>query len=578
MTILPATVKESGSVVTDLVQNIVMVNSGTIYAVGDTGNFYKRTTSGVWSSEADLSNGTFGLSYRSDVDKLFIPSPTTVSEYSPISSSPTIKVDKFAESVSTDTGATLTGGTTTKTLGTSILETATEKQEFTSDIEPLSSVKVRIGTKGTGNWTLTVHDELNTVLATSTIVNASLTSGTQNEFTFSPTRIYVKPNARTYHFHLTSTVADGTVVCATAGDLNTCDFEIYADRLISTNNGMHPMQTFLQYECIGNGNYLSVWEPLSETPSNSEWQRHRLVFPAGLEVCGLAVWNEYLAIACENKTVSGNAQDGYIFLWDGVAKTYNFFLRIPEGSPYGMHEYKNVLYYFAGGAWFAYAGGTPIKIRTMPNTDSEYSGVADTTTIYPYTATVRRGVHLFAFPSSTTNTAIEHGIYSYGSVDKNFNDSFGYSYTASTGTVTNTSGNFKIGMAKNFGDTLFMSWQDGTAYGVDAVNNLSAPYTTATWESLEYYDKVPSKDKLALEVVIGCEDLPTGATLTPKYKINGGSWVLGDVVSSGYSATLAINARFKKIQVGIELTATTTTPVVSSVVLYYDDLMKEAFS
>ena len=406
ISILPRTVQEGAGVIVDLIQNEVITDSGTIYALGNQGNFYRRTPAGVWSLQTKLSSGTFGLSYRKDTDAIYATSATTASQYSPISGSPVVQLDKFSASRSTDTRAYLTGGTTITNITTSISEGVTSKQEYLPDIEPASKIGIRIVSKGTGDWTLTLHDAANNVLATSTVANASLTNNQVNYFTFStPVRQYVKPNARTYHFHITSTVAGGTIASSTLNDLNTCDFEYWADRFVQTNNGMHPQETFLQYQCFGNERYLSVWEPLSDTPSNSEWVRHKLTFPAGLEVCGLAKWNEYLAIACEQKTTSAlvDAQQGFIFFWDGLATTYNFFMAVPEGSPHALHEEKNVLYYHAGDAWFAYAGATPSKLRTMPNTDSEFSDAVDQTVVYPYTTTVHRGIHMLGYPSSTPN-------------------------------------------------------------------------------------------------------------------------------------------------------------------------------
>lgn len=579
MSVLPETSKESGGVVVDLVQNMVMVDDGTIYAIGDQGYFYKRTTGGVWTVVAKLTDGAYGLSYRKDIDKILITGSTTVSEYSPISNSPSIKVDKYAKSASADTAAYLSGGTARYTLNTVLYEN--DRQEYQPDIEPVVSIKVMIADKGTGDWTLTLHDPANNVIGSKTITNANLTSGIWNEFTFAtPVRQYVKPNARTYHFHLTSTVADGTVACATAGDLNTAGFQVLADRLVDSNNGMHPIETFTQYECVGNERYLSVWEPLSEEPDNSEWERHKLTFPAHLEVCGLGVWNEYLAIACEQKATTNNAQVGYIFFWDGTATTYNYFIKTPEGSPHALHEYKNILYYFAGGSWFAYAGGDPVKIRAMPDTDSEYTDVTDTTIVYPYMSTVRRGVHLFGFPSQTTNQSVQHAVYSYGAIDKNFSSSFGLSYTISTGTLTNNgSNNLRIGMIKNFGDALYISWRDGDVYGVDRVDNSSDPFPAAEWRYLFFDDNLPSKYKQAMYVDVEFDDLPAGATITPKYRTSrSGSWISGETATSGSSTRFQINKEFKEIQLGLDITATTTTPVITSITFFFDDKRSEAFS
>src|SRR4029077_4224741 len=131
---------------------------------------------------------------------------------------------------------------------------------------------------------------------------------------------------------------------------------------------------------------------------------HRLTFPPGYQVCGLAVLNEYLAIACERtSTDTIGPQDGIIFWWDGFSDTYNYFTKVPEGSPYGLQEYNNMVYYFSAGAWYEIAGANavPTKIRSMPNFNTSYSGVAEKTMVYPYASTVRRGLLLSAYPSTS---------------------------------------------------------------------------------------------------------------------------------------------------------------------------------
>lgn len=587
LTVLPKTARVGESVIVDLIQNTVMDLSGKIYALGADGFFYRRTTAGVWSVAGKLDDGAYGLSYRSDVDKIFITSSTTISEFSPVSGSGSININKYGESASTLAGGTLTGGTETYTLPTSITESSTHKQEFTSDIEPLSKIRVQVGDNGTGDWTLTLHDALHNTLATSTVVNASVSDGTYLDFEFSSQiRVYVKPNARTYHFHLTSTVADGTVKCATAGDLNTCDFTIYADRLLDTKNGMHPMLTFLQYELIGNGNYLAVWEPLSDEPGNTEFLRHKLTFPAGLEVCGIQKYQEYAAIACEKRTDAGNAQEGIIFFWDGLSSTYNFFLPVPEGAPYDLHTDKDILFYKAGGSEYAYTGGSPYKVRTLPGTDSEYTDTTDTTIVYPYMSTSRRGVRLSGFPSQTTNTTLEHAIYSYGANNKDFQDAFGLNHTISTGTRYNTGGSLKLGHVKNYGDSLLISWQDNSnGYGLDEINNSSDPYTTAVWESLYFDNNMPFKSKTGNYLIATFDTLPSGAELTLKYRTaRGGAWTESDGFTSTNTpentAKLSIGGtRFYEMQFGFDLAVSgTTTPTITSISLIFDDNSEEKLS
>lgn len=125
------------------------------------------------------------------------------------------------------------GDTQTYTVPTSITEDATNRQDFFPEKVALNKeIDVYIVNKGTGDWTMTIHDPSgNPVkmygphdLASTTesyqvtIPNASLTSGALNTF---PITWHNPTTDQTHHFHLTSTVADGTVKTTTNADLNT---------------------------------------------------------------------------------------------------------------------------------------------------------------------------------------------------------------------------------------------------------------------------------------------------------------------------------------------------------------------
>lgn len=583
ISVLPGTAQIGQGQIDDLIVDMIQVADGTRYALGDTGKFYKISTSNVVTQEGDIGSSGYSLVYRPDLDRIVICGATGASSYYPVSGSPTSPVlehSKYGNSASTS--AVRTGGSLTYTVPTSITESATAMLSFLPDIEPLVSVSLYVVTKGTGNWTLTLHDDANNVLGTKTIANASLTNNTLNEFTFSaPVRMLVKPNARTYHVHATSTVADGTVAVSTKDDFSTANLTITAARFVTPNNGLHPAIQFLQYICIGNERYLSAWEPLETNPTNSQWVRHQLTFPPGYEVCGLALYNEFLAIACEKRSTSSTKdfQDGRIFFWNGIDTTYNFFIDVPEGSPYSLHSYKNVLHWTAGNAWWGYSGGAPIKLKTFPNTDTEFSSIAASTVVYPNMSTVRNGILLMGFPSLTTSQTVEHGVYSWGAIDKNYPNSFGYSYVMSTGSRTNTgSNNLRLGMVKNFGDSLYISWQDDTNnpshYGLDVVNSSSAPASTASYESLISDNGTPYKRKSAYQLFATFAGaLPAGATVTLKYKLDrAATWTSLTAVSSGSWAMFDLGGKqYYDIQFGADITCGALTVTLASIGLVFDD-------
>ncbi len=608
LSVLPGTRREDAGTVGDLVLNECMTENGTVYATGSTGKFYKRTTAGVWSDEATADSGCAGIDYRKDTDSIYVTGNKYVSVLQKVSASPVFQSNYYGPSYSSYDNSTNAGfycaafqagpDAQTTALATSIVEQQPNLRYFQTDIEPLNKISVFVIARGTGNWTLTLHDGLNQVLGSATVSNADLINGVFNDFVFSSAtngqvRVYPAPNARTYHIHVTSTVADGTVSSTSVNDLSTCSLKVWADRLVQTNNGLHPLERFQQFECFGNGNYLSIWEPISDPPTNAEWQRHKLVFPMQYEVCGIAVMNEYIAIATEraHSSNTNTPQDGIIFFWDGLSDTYNYFVRIPEGSPYGIHEYQNAVYYEAGGDWYGISSPTtePIKVRNLPGADTSYTDASTYFKVYPYAATVRRGVHLMAWPSETNNTSVNFGVYSWGAVDKNFPPSFGYNYLISTGSQNySSSNNLRIGMVKNYGDFLHVSWRDDLngGYGVDVVDNSSDPAATASWQSLIFDNGIPSKIKKGLYVKVSYLSLPDGATVTPQYSIDRGAWVGSETFSnavlyesqSHFCRIDIPEGDFQELQVGVVLTATTATPTITSVELTFDDNSEEEIS
>lgn len=605
LSVLPATRRADAGVVEDLIQNEVMVPSGRIYAVGSNGFVYTCSPSGVWSVFGNLPEaGTFGISYRQDQDSIYIAGTTTVSSITNVSKTPTFNPGYYNQSQSlydntNQAGFNVNSNQSNSTQTTAIGLTATSQRYFQTDIQPISRIGVYIRSKGTGDWTLTVKDGLGTILATSTVLNTTLTDTSWNYFNFTiPIQVNVGPNnAQTYNWQLVSTVANGTIQSLNFNDLASADMQLWANRLAATNNGLHPMQTFQQFETIGNGRYLSVWEPLGEeSPSNAAWQRQKLSFPPGYEVCGSAVFNEYLVIATERTTTGDNTpQDGIIFYWDGLSDTYNYFTRIPEGSPQAIHEYENVIYYVAAGNWYIITSvaATPTKIRALPGNENVYTNTNSLTKLYPYAATTRHGVQLLGYPCVTTNQTIPFGVYSWGKVDYTMPNSFGYSYLLSSGTQYHTdTNNLTIGMVKNFGNILHISWREGTSFGIDVVDVSSTPSSFALWESLIFDGGFVTKDKLASYLEVKWLDIQDGVGIVLKYSINRGDWVKSETFTNSNTyqgitnfarfdmntPTTGDQERFNEVQIGIDIycdSTVTLPPEIIGASAIYSDLSEE---
>lgn len=587
--ILPAPAKADGGVVTDLLQDMTQINSGVRYSLGDAGNVYKTTTAGVWSPVFSLAEaGGAGIIYRADVDNIYITGQSKVSRIQRMMTTPNVQPDWFKRGASQASTCTKTGGSNSYAPPTVFNEDATNKRSFTSDIEPLYQIGVKILSKGSGNWTLTLHDDANNVLGTVTVANANLNSNSINYFVFSsPIHIQIGDNgagsALTYHFHLTSTAA-GTIATTTAGSLVDCDMELWANALIATQNGLHPITNFLNFTLIGNGRYVAQYEPLQDSPTTTDFERHRITLPPGFEVCGFAQKNLLCIIGAEKRSSSGEFQEGALFFWDGIQDSYNDWWPVPEGAPESLFSHKNIAQFIAGGALYRMQGvDEPVKIRTFRNTDSEYSGVADVTHAPVNGMAVRRGVLLMGYPYSTTNQSLEHGVYSLGAISREYPESFGFSYTTSNGNILNNgSNNLRIGMVKNYGDTLYISWRDDSssphAYGVDVVNNTSAPASDFQIELLKFDNDIPFMYKNAGYAIATFDELPANCSLQLRYKIDDDDYMVAttsEAVIAGKWIVMPIDKRFLSITVGLFGTVGSTTPSINSLFLFFDPLSGE---
>lgn len=459
-----------------------------------------------------------------------------------------------------DQDQTLSATGNTYTLPTSISETSTNRQTFVPARDPQKSIRVYISAKGTGNWTMTIHDALNREIASKTVANTSLNTGFY-EFVFTSWRPIV---GASYHFHLTSTVADGTIRTQTASDMETCDYATFYQFLV--NDAWHPMKQMLNLMAIGNERYLATYDGLSYDPM-------RLTLPAGYRIRSLAYWREYLCIGTWRGEEVTDYDEGKIFFWDGISDTYNFFIDVPEGSINAMQGTKGKLYIIAGYSsdLLLYMGGDSAqKIKRIPNVD-----ISKYVEVYPGAMTMWRTLIHVGIAAKSDSDLIQKGVYTWGSLNRNYDDSLNYDYPISTGTRTGT--DTRIGMVIANGRKLLIGWNVGTAYGVDEVDPTGACFTTATYESLVEDAQLISAVKLPLVARADFEPLIDGQSVSIKYKVDREStWTsfTESTVGATY-ARLPLKDRVREIQIGIDMETSTTSPTLLGISLENDNLASE---
>lgn len=628
MSVLPG-MRQVSNNMDDLLLCMAQDPAGNRYGVGDTGTVYRINTSGTLSTIAILdSPGAAGIVYYQPSDQIYMSSQQTVSMYGQTQGSPVSRTAQFAKSASTSVGVVNlfnnadnaydgTARNNSQQIPTGItdpnqvadtnsnnylishlnvLEDATDLCYFAPDIEPFYSIAIFLTVVGNTGITLTLHDSLNNQLAQVTIASGNLKLG-WNEFVFPapgvraiPSGVAPSGNSGTYHFHLTAAMAGSAarVSAINPGDLNSCDFLLFAYRLVQTNNNWHPMAIFSGLLCVGNGPYVSTYDFSNDAaPNNGQWQRHAVLLDPGYEVCGLSVNNQYLVIAAEKRSTSGSHsyQEGALYFWDGTNQTPNFKIQISMGAPYSVFTFNNITYFYCAGSLFAWGGGQQvIKVRYISYQNTDYLNSADSTIVNPNMMAARYNLLMLGFPSTTTNPNTTFGVYSWGAVELTYPNSFGYSYALSNG-VQNYSGanNLKIGMIDNFVDTMYTSWvytdTNGTHYGLDILDNFSTPASNFNWQSLIYDGGVRYKKKRAERLKVNFLPLPANTTLTLQTNKDRAGWVNGPSAKTGDTQLLLdLNQNFHEFQWGFVGTANSsaTTPLtITGITMEIDPLQGE---
>lgn len=573
--------------------NIVQVITGERFMVTDIGSLWLIKVDNTLQKVGDLGERSgIGMLYRVDTDLLYIAGETSIHTYGFIQDASNRKLTRnfLSTNSSTNTSGSYpsvrSGGTSTYTLPTTIKEDETHRLYFTSDIEPLETLRLDFDDKGTGDITVVIHDPLDRTIATKQIVAASMQNG-EVDFDFSPVaELLVKPNARTYHAHVYTSTGTTTLHCSTTDDLRTANFELDASRLVPTRNGYHCMEHFLQYIAIQNGRYLSLYEPLSDSnPSNTEYLRHKLTMPDGFEGCGMAKTDEFLIQAFEKVSTDGDriSNEGLLVFYDGLSGTYNFYIELTEGAPQALFTKGNIPHVIVGGTLYVYLGGKELtRVRDLPFTDNDFTGVKDNTRLYPYSmASFKKMLHV-GFPGTTSNEALEFGVYSYGSVMPEFTSSFGYSYQLSHGSLNTDVGttDLKIGCTRGFGDELYIGWQNGTKYGLDIVDSNCKVASSFKATVRQFDARNVHKLKGVNRVIISTEPVPENTTVYPTYTLDNGTEEVSTVAmeAGDTQAVFTVDSRFHVIDYGLQGSSESdvTEPLrVTGIALEWDPLKDE---
>lgn len=461
----------------------------------------------------------------------------------------------------------------TYALTTAISESAANRQTFVPNRDPQKSIEVNVSDTGDdSDWTLTVHDSLNRVVAQKTITHANLRTG-DVEFVFD--KVWRPIRGASYHFHLTATTTTGTplIVSTSSNDLETADFHTYYQFLVEDE--YHGMEQILNVLAVANERYVATYA------ADAGYNPHRIVLPSGWRVRCFALWRGLLAIGCTRGSNIYDTDQGMIFLWDGYTTTYTDTIPVPEGGVNALLSSRGILYVWAGyhGDMLAYRGGDyaePLKrvpkmvsekyIETLPKATSMWDGM------------LRWGV-----AGGSNSEDVQRGVYTWGKRKSSNNESLSYDFPLSTG--NRASSTIKVGFLYPIDRKLLVGWQDGVTCGMDVIDPEGDCFATGTVEKdIKDYGAV-WKEKKALLVRGDFEELEAGQTVTLKYRLNrSAAWVEGETTAQkGYASEGDTVARLpipmgnnKEIEFAADIGSTSgVSPTLLGLALEFDPKRSE---
>ena len=510
-----------------------LISKNDTKLIGNEGNLV-----GYWEFEDDFTDSQTNVTANNLTN---VNSPTFSTDV-PFSGLTTRKDEDLSNTVGTFTGQ--------YTLTTGISELDADRLYFAPTQDPQKSVILSVDTVGTGDWTVTVHDPLNRVVSSITVANSEMSTGFY-EFMFDS--VWRPIIGVTYHIHITSTVADGIIDVA-AGETTLSDgsdtiyvyFSTHYQFLVSDE--YHPMLQIVNKLAIGNGRYLATIE------GGDIYTPQALTLPSGYRIRSLAYWRDYLAIGVWRGDEITDYDQGYIFFWDGISDNYNDFVYVPEGGINTMYGVGNILYASAGynGEVVAYAGGDLQKLRRLPELeDDSYVELA------PGAMTAWRSLVTFGGSFNTDSNTFHQGVYTYGTKDRKYPISLGYSYPTSLGDQQSSS--VKIGTVFPAGQDLYIGWQNGSNFGIDRVSVTGSDQATSTIEMLIADLTGVSKDDYPLVARVDHDEIVEGQSIVIKMKADRGNWItLVTQTKVGADNTRAtINHKMKEMQIAVDRSTTT---------------------
>lgn len=464
---------DTGSIVSEFCKARVNCSNGEQYWFSSTsGKIWRRTSGGTWEL-AYTTDLTFAT--RTTVGFLDAGTPYTKDAYEfagyiywvtekqvhriPVASatgtwSSYVTLGYAALNVDNDTNVAYAN---TYTLPTSLAEAAANMRSITFETDTIESIFVRVASKGTGDWTLTLHDAANTAIGAVTVTNANVNSASVL-FKFA-SAVKVTPGYA-YHYHIHVSTGTSTVATLTASTLAGSNYVAYT----TSDPDYHPMREQNGVLYIGDKHFLHQIEDTRDTGSAGIYG-----YMAGSHLFTARAFDvpQPHRIKCIGKVdtdilvgtiISNNVTKCAVFRWNTWSVSFTSQDEIEESGINAFLEGDNVVLVNAGlaGNIYVYDGAKLQLYKRVPGTFSktQYGSIC------PNSVGNLGGLILFGFSNGSGNPA-DQGVYVMGrySIDYPLVLDFSFPISERDGSDDLITSNLEIGAILVNGFDLYVAWE-----------------------------------------------------------------------------------------------------------------------
>jgi hypothetical protein len=453
-----APVKASSTVVTEFCKVSIALSTGQVL-------FFSSSSGKIWLEGSPYTlldttaptNGSAGCSGACEYDGYLYWATQNYTHRIRIDKIATFSTDKEENWGELHLDQEEMGGTgQSYTLQTSVNEGETHKIPINFHERIQYGIGIQVLAKGTGDWTITLHDEDNNSITSKTITNASLANGWN--YLLWTTQLTVDRSLN-YHIHIHSTVADGTMNTLTGNDLAQGSVKIFT----LGDPDYHQMKIQNQTLYLADRHYIHQVGENEGVHIFTNWALD-LTEPHRIKCLGKSPGTDLII----GTHVDNGVEEVQVAVWDTFSEAPIFIDPVKERSIHTFLELDNGLLAIAGdrGRVYEYNNYRLQKRKSIPG---EYSP-SKYVTVHPEAGTVLDGLPIWGVSNGTGNPC-KQGVYSYGSKNPAYpfilNLEFVISERSGSDFVTS---NIEIGSLLAKGNDLYITWKNGSSYGVDKLD------------------------------------------------------------------------------------------------------------